>query len=64
MKTEYFECPECTSPGLIVTEEQMFMLNTLDHYCHSVKAGDANAKVYCLDCGWSGLRFEVTNKDL
>ena len=64
MKTEYFECPECSSTELTVSEEQMFMLNTLDHYCHSIKAGDYNAKVNCLHCGWSGQRFELTDEDL
>jgi len=63
MKTEYFECPECTSPRLTVTEEQMLMLDTLEHYCFTVKAGDDNAKVYCLDCAWSGLRFELTDEE-
>ncbi|MBP1626921.1 MAG: hypothetical protein H6Q00_1396 [Holophagaceae bacterium] len=49
-------CPQCGSEDVTVTAEQMFMANTGDHYCHSVKAHDNDAKAGCLKCGWSGLR--------
>jgi hypothetical protein len=53
---QILKCPECESERIAVTTEQMFMINTLEHYCHSVKWQDDNAKVECLDCRWSGTR--------
>jgi Zn finger protein HypA/HybF involved in hydrogenase expression len=50
------KCPQCDSERIAVTAEQMFMINTLEHYCHSVKTQDDNAKVECLDCHWAGKR--------
>ena len=49
-------CPECGSDEVAVTAEQMFMANTGDHYCHSVKTQDADAKARCLACQWIGHR--------
>jgi hypothetical protein len=43
-------CPDCNSSNVTVTEEQMFMVNSLEHYCHSVKAHDSDTKADCLDC--------------
>ncbi len=53
-------CPDCGSRNVAATAEQMFMVNTGDHYCHSVKAHDDNAKATCLDCCWSGLRDQLS----
>ena len=49
-------CPECESEKVAVTAEQMWMVNTGDHYCHSVKAHDHDAKATCLHCRWKGER--------
>jgi len=49
-------CPNCASTRVAVTAEQMFMANTGEHYCHSVKAHDSDAKATCLDCRWEGQR--------
>ena len=49
-------CPECGSEDVAVTAEQMFMVNTGDHYCHSVKTQDDEAKATCLACRWTGRR--------
>ena len=49
-------CPKCDSEQVTVTAEQMFMANTGEHYCHSVKTHDDKAKAGCLDCGWKGHR--------
>lgn len=49
-------CPECGSDAVAVTSEQMFMANTGEHFCHSVKAQDSDAKATCLTCRWEGLR--------
>lgn len=56
-------CPECRSPLVAVTAEQMFMVNTGDHYCHSVKTQDANAKADCLACRWTGRRDQLATAD-
>ena len=52
-------CPECGSEEVILTHEQTFMANTLDHYCHSVKVQDPDSKSRCLDCGWQGQRDQL-----
>ena len=54
-------CPECGSDQVTLTSEQMWMANTMEHYCNSVKAHDGNAKSTCLasDCDWSGLHQEL-----
>lgn len=55
-KDPVLTCPACGSDKVTVTEEQKFMVNTLEHWCHSVKAHDDEAKAGCLDCHWSGHR--------
>jgi len=40
----------------------MLMVNTGDHYCHSVKAHDDDAKARCLDCGWAGARSDLSTE--
>jgi len=52
-------CPECRSQNVVTTAEQMFMVNSGDHYCHSVKAHDSNSKAKCLDCDWTGIRDQL-----
>jgi len=52
-------CPDCGSERVATTAEQMFMANTGEHYCHSVKAHDADAKATCLDCQWEGERQDL-----
>lgn len=41
---EKLACPVCDSEDVTVTAEQMFMANTGEHYCHSVKTHDDDAK--------------------
>lgn len=55
-----FTCPECQSSEIAVTEEQMFYINTGEHYCHSVKTHDSDAKASCLTCDWVGQRMQLT----
>ena len=52
-------CPKCGSDRVAVTAEQMFMVNTGEHYCHSVKSQDSDAKATCLDCRWTGQRQDL-----
>lgn len=49
-------CPQCGSEEVAVTAEQMVMVNTGDHYCHTVKTHDPDSKASCLQCEWSGRR--------
>lgn len=56
-------CPECDSKEVAVTAEQMFMANTGDHYCHSVKTHDSDCKATCLDCRWEGERRHLIDQD-
>ena len=55
-------CPECKSEEVAVTAEQMFMVNTGDHYCHSVKTQDSNAQATCLTCRWVGKRKDLKER--
>lgn len=52
-------CPQCGSTEVTVTAEQMFMANTGEHYCHSVKTQDSDAKAACLHCRWEGRRDQL-----
>ena len=52
-------CPECGGEEVTLTHEQMFMANTLEHYCHSVKTQDPDAKATCLECRWIGRHDEL-----
>lgn len=55
-------CPECGSPDVTLTHEQMFMANTGDHYCHSVKTQDSESRSTCLSCRWEGTRAKLTQE--
>lgn len=61
-------CPECQSNHILVYEETCWVLNTMEHYCHAIKAHDADAKVECQECEWSGelrdLQERVTSSQL
>lgn len=59
MKDPLLVCPECGTDEVVVYEEHAIMVNTLDHYCHSVKAHDSDAKVRCLHCDWTGHREQL-----
>jgi hypothetical protein len=52
-------CPECGSKEVTLTHEQMFMANTLEHYCHSIKIQDDDSKAYCIFCQWEGLHRDL-----
>lgn len=59
MDDDTLACPSCGSDDVAVTAEQMFMVNTGDHYCHSVKTQDDDAKATCLACRWAGERKDL-----
>lgn len=52
-------CPECKSDRVTLTHEQTFMANTLEHYCHSVKVQDPDAKARCIECNWQGRHDQL-----
>ena len=64
MDNEILKCPECGGDNVAVAHVQLFMVNSGDHYCHSVKTTDANSEAVCLDCYWIGRRDQlvVANK--
>lgn len=64
---EKIVCPSCGSDRVAATHEQMFMVNTGEHYCHSVKTHDENYKCLCLECDWDGQKSalkQVTGKEV
>lgn len=60
----FLTCPECDAEDVVVTAEQMFYINTGEHYCHSVKTHDDNAKVKCLVCDWCGQRWQLVSNTM
>lgn len=59
VKQTKLRCPACSSEKVALTSEQMFMANTCEHYCHSVKTQDAESKATCLECGWVGRHDQL-----
>jgi Zn finger protein HypA/HybF involved in hydrogenase expression len=59
MQESLLLCPSCESSGVVVTAEQMFYINTSEHYCHSVKIQDSDAQAACLNCDWAGERHQL-----
>jgi predicted Zn-ribbon and HTH transcriptional regulator len=62
MKEPTYCCPECESDKVTAEHQQMFMVNTGNHYCHSMKIQDPDSPATCLDCGWEGVRENLTEK--
>ena len=52
-------CPECGSDNVTTEHHQMFMVNTGDHYCHSMKTQDPDSPAKCLECDWIGERKDL-----
>ena len=59
MSESKITCPECGSTEVTVAAVQTFMVNTGEHYCHSVKTHDSDTKSRCLDCDWEGIRSQL-----
>ena len=55
-------CPACGSDQVTTEHHQMFMVNTQEHYCHSMKTQDSNSPATCLDCCWEGERKDLQEK--
>ncbi len=56
MATDTLSCPDCGSEQVTTEHHQMFMVNTGEHWCHSVKTQDHDSPATCLDCHWKGER--------
>lgn len=54
--TLIYTCPDCSSERVTTEHHQMFMVNTGDHWCHSMKVHDSDSPATCLDCRWQGER--------
>ena len=54
-----YHCPDCDSDRVTTEHHQMFMVNTDEHYCHSMKTHDSDSPATCLDCRWKGLRQDL-----
>ena len=52
-------CPVCSSTEVTTAHIQTFMVNTGDHYCHSMKTHDCNSPAFCTDCSWRGERQDL-----
>lgn len=55
-------CPSCESDRVAVAAEDLWMANTMELYCHSVKPHDGDAKALCLDCRWEGMRQDLKER--
>jgi hypothetical protein len=59
MSAELLTCPSCGGDRVVLYEETSYMANSGEHYCHSIKMQDPNAKASCLDCQWSGQHDQL-----
>lgn len=62
MTEPIYVCPECGSDQVTTEHHQKFMVNTDDHYCHSMKPQDADSPATCIDCQWIGERRDLKKK--
>ena len=59
MSEPTYTCPECGSDRVTTAHVQTFMVNTGEHYCHTVKPQDAASPAACLACRWEGERIDL-----
>lgn len=55
-------CPECGSDNVTTEWHQKFMVNTNEHYCHSMKTQDSDSPTTCLECEWVGERKDLRSR--
>ncbi len=58
-----YKCPNCQSKLVTTEHHEMFMVNTGEHYCHSMKTQDGDSPATCLDCGWTGERYHLKKEN-
>lgn len=56
-------CPDCGSDQVTTVHIQRFMVNTGEHYCHSIKTHDDDSPSGCLKCDWVGIRKNLSEID-
>jgi len=56
-------CPECKSDRVTTAHIQRFIVNTGEHYCHSVNTHDDESPSACLECDWIGIRKNLLEVD-
>ena len=59
MSDTILTCPKCGSERVTTEHHQMFMVNSGEHYCHSMKTQDPDSPATCLDCRWEGERKDL-----
>jgi len=59
MSKDTLVCPECSSDNVTVGHLQTFMVNTGEHFCHSIKTHDDISPATCLECWWEGTRIQL-----
>jgi hypothetical protein len=60
---ELLTCPNCGSDQVTAAHIQKFMVNTGEHWCHSVKTHDGDSPSGCLDCNWEGERDQLVRTE-
>ena len=63
MSEPTYTCPECGSDRVTTAHIQTFMVNTGEHYCHSIKTNDSNSPARCIRCDWTGVRQNLVAAD-
>lgn len=56
---EIYTCPSCGSSEVTTEHHEKFMVNSGEHYCHSVKTHDADSPARCISCWWDGRRSDL-----
>lgn len=59
MTDELLLCPECGSSKILGYEETAWWINTVEHWCQTIKMHDEDAKASCSECGWVGVRSDL-----
>lgn len=57
-----YTCPNYDSEQVTVGHLQTFMVNTGEHWCHSIKTHDSDSPATCLECWWEGERKDLKQK--
>ena len=63
MSEPTYTCPECGSDRVATEHHQMFMVNSGDHYCHSMKTQDGDSPATCLACRWTVERHQLVQTE-
>ena len=58
-----YTCPSCGSDQVTTEHHQAFLINTGEHYCHSMKTHDDDSPAACLSCEWVGTLLHLTTQE-